>query len=810
MKYKHSFPAVCSLSLKKAAGLLLFSAIAAGAGAQAFAPKKGIYHKGWIDLNKNGQKDIYEDPTKSVEQRVNDLIAKMNLHEKSNQLATLYGYKRVLKDSLPTLNWKNEIWKDGIANIDEEFNGFIQWGHLDKDNPLANDIVHHVWGMNEVQRFFIEQTRLGVPVDFTNEGIRGVEAYYATGFPTALNMGMTWDRALVRQMGQIEGMEAKALGYTNVYAPILDVARDQRWGRLEESYGESPYLVAQLGVQMARAMQEQGIASTLKHFAVYSDNNGAREGMARTDPQIPEREMRDLLLYSFRHVLDSVKVLGVMSSYNDYDGIPISGSHYWLTDVLRDKFKFEGYVTSDSDALEYLASKHHVASDFKDAVYQALMAGMNVRTTFVPPDNMIEAVRALVKEGRLPEQVLNSRVADVLRVKFKLGLFDHPYVEDASHSKEIVGSEAHQAVALKASRESIVLLKNKDHALPLRKEQGKVALIGPNILDNDFAHTHYGPLMAPSVTILDGVIDKIGAANVLYAKGCDLVDKNWPESEILPSAPDKAAREMMDSAVAIAKQASVAIVALGGNTKTAGENKSRSDLDLPGFQRQLVQEIYATGTPVVVVLIGTQPMTINWINKYVNGIIYAGYPGVWGGKAIADVLFGDYNPGGKLTLTFPKSVGQLPLHFPSKPSAQSDKGEGAKIKGLLYPFGHGLSYTTFAYKNLQITPGQINANDSLMVTVEVTNTGKLEGDDVVQLYTRDLVSSVTTFEKNLRGFERVHLKPGETKSVSFKIVPDDLMLWNRQMKHVVEPGQFKVMIGHSSSDIELTGQFEVK
>ena len=499
-----------------------------------------------------------------------------------------------------------------------------------------------------------------------------------------------------------------------------------------------------------------------------------------------------------------------MCSYNDYDGIPITGSHYWLTDVLRNKFKFKGYVVSDSDAMEYLFSKHHVAKDFKDAVYQALMAGMNVRTTFAPPNNMIEAVRALVREGKLAEKILNERVADVLRVKFKLGLFDHPYVENPEHSKEIVNSEAHQKVALQASRESIVLLKNKENILPLNKTINKVALIGPNILDNDYAHTHYGPLMAPSVNILQGVTEKLGANKVVYAKGCDLVDKNWPESQILPEAPDSVARRIMDSAVAIARQADVAVVALGGNTRTAGENKSSTDLDLPGFQRQLIQEVYATGTPVVVVLIGTQPMTINWINKYVKGIIYAGYPGVKGGTAIADVLFGDYNPGGKLTLTFPKSVGQLPLHFPSKPNAQSDVGEGAKIKGLLYPFGHGLSYTTFSYKNLRIAPDRIKTDGTTIVYVDVSNTGDREGDDVVQMYTRDVLSSVTTFEKNLRGFERVHLKPGETKTVAFKIVPDDLMLWNRKMEHVVEPGTFKIMIGHSSSDIELNGKLEVE
>lgn len=772
---------------------------------QAFPPNESIYHKGWIDLDKNGKKDIYEDAALPVEARVKDLLSRMTLDEKTCQLATLYGWKRVLKDSLPLEKWKDEIWKDGIANIDEEFNGFENGGKRSR-NALDTSIAHHIWGMNEVQRFFIEQTRLGIPADFTNEGIRGVEAYTATSFPTEMNMGMTWDRELVHEEGKIEGAEAKALGYTNVYAPIMDVARDQRWGRLEESYGEGPYLVAQLGYQLCTGMQGEGVASTLKHFAVYSANYAAREGLARTDPQIPEREMRGLELYPFEYVIKNAQPKGVMSSYNDYDGVPISGSKYWLTDVLRDQFKFKGYVVSDSDALEYLYSKHHVAKDFKDAVYQALMAGMNVRTTFVPPNNMIEAARALVKENKLPMDVLDKRVADVLRVKFELGMFDHPYVEDAAKSESIVNNDDHEAVSLRASRESIVLLKNNGNILPLNKSIGKVAVIGPNATDDDYAHTHYGPSGTRSVNVLQGIVNKLGSDKVLYAKGCDLVDKNWPESEVLPTPPDAAEQARIDSAVAIAKQADVAIVALGGNTRTAGESKSRTSLDLPGFQRDLVRAVYATGKPVVVVLVGSQPMTINWIDKYIPGILYAGYPGANGGTAIADVLFGDYNPGGKLTMTFPKSVGQLPLHFPSKPNAQSDAGETARIKGLLYPFGFGLSYTTFKYAHL-VVPKTVALNKDVEVSADVTNSGSVAGDEVVQLYTRDVLSSVTTWEKNLVGFERVHLNPGETKTVHFTIANNDLKLWNRQMQHVVEPGDFKVMVGSSSQNIQLEGAF---
>lgn len=776
----------------------------------SFKPLTSIYKDGWIDLNKNGKKDIYEDPAKSVDARTADLLSQMTLEEKTCQMATLYGWRRVLKDSLPTAAWKNAIWKDGIANIDEHLNGFTGFNKPALTNGLVADMEKHVWGMNETQRFFIEQTRLGIPVDFTDEGIRGVEAYEATAFPTALNMGMTWNKELVHQEGIITGREARALGYTNVYAPILDVARDQRWGRLEETYGEDPYLVACMGVALAKGIQHNGqAAATAKHFAVYSANKGAREGQARTDPQVAPREVENILLYPFKKVIKEAGIMGIMSSYNDYDGIPVSGSNYWLIQRLRLEMGFTGYVVSDSDALEYLSSKHHVAANLKEAVYQAFMAGMNVRTTFRAPDSIIIYLRQLVKEKRIPMDTINRRVADVLRVKFRLGLFDHPYVKSAAETRKIVNNEASQQIALQASRESIVLLKNKNNILPLSKGSGKVAVIGPNATDDDYAHTHYGPLESKSVNVLEGIQAKLGADKVLYSKGVELVDKHWPESEILPEPMDAAEQAKLDSAVQMAKLAQLAVVVLGGNTKTAGENKSRTSLDLPGYQLELIKAIKATGKPVVVVLIGSQPMTINWIDKNIDGIIYAGYPGVKGGIAVADVLFGDYNPGGKLTLTFPKSVGQLPLNFPSKPGAQSDEGEGAKIKGLLYPFGYGLSYTSFSYNNLKIDAGKTN-KDAIAVKVDITNTGKVAGDEVVQLYIRDVLSSVTTYEKLLKGFERVHLNAGETKTVSFTIPRDELKLYNRDMKFVLEPGEFQVMIGTSSDDIRQSGSFFIK
>lgn len=769
------------------------------------AQKSPIYHQGWIDLDKNGKKDVYEDPTQPIDARIDDLLSRMTLEEKTCQMVTLYGWKRVLRDSLPTPAWKEQVWKDGIANIDEHLNGFPYSYKPEYQIPMVTDVVAHDKAMNEVQRFFIEDTRLGIPADFTNEGIRSVEAYMSTGFPTALNMGMTWDSVLVHREGLIEGQEARALGYTNVYSPILDVARDQRWGRLEEVYGEDPYLVGTLGVALAKGMQDHyQIAATAKHFAVYSANKGAREGMARTDPQVAPREVEDVLLYPWKKVIREAGILGVMSSYNDYDGVPVSGSRYWLIDRLRVDFGFKGYVVSDSDALEYLYSKHHVAANLKDAVYQAYMAGMNVRTTFNKPDSIVYYLRELVREGTLPMDTLDHRVRDVLRVKFLVGIFDHPYVTDLPAAAATVGSSAHLAVALQASRESIVLLKNEGHILPISARS--VAVIGPDADDDSYTHNQYGPTGNASVSVLRG-IQAIPGLTVRYARGCDLVDAHWPESEILPEPLTLSEQASIDSAVAIARASDVAVVVLGGNRRTAGESKSRTDLDLPGHQLDLVKAVAATGKPVVVVLIGSQPMTVNWIDRNIKGIVYAGYPGDQGGTAVADVLWGNYNPGGKLTLTWPKSVGQLPYNFPSKPYAESDQGEQAKIKGLLYPFGFGLSYTTFSYSNLVVTPSVSRISDTVSVSFTVANSGDREGDEVVQLYTRDDVSSVTTYEKNLRGFARVHLRPGESQTVRFTLRPDDLALWNRSMQHVVEPGTFTVMVGASSADIRLKGGF---
>ena len=788
---------------------------------ETYKPSKSeMYHKGWIDFNKNGIKDVYEDPSAPVEARIENLLGQMTLEEKTCQMVTLYGYKRVLKDDLPTAEWKQSLWKDGIGAIDEHLNGFQQWGLPPSDNPYVWPASRHAWALNEVQRFFVEETRLGIPTDFTNEGIRGIESFRATNFPTQLGLGHTWNRKLIHQVGLITGREARMLGYTNVYAPILDVGRDQRWGRYEEVYGESPYLVAELGIEMVRGLQHNHqVTSTGKHFVAYSNNKGAREGMARVDPQMSPREVENVHVYPFRRVIQEAGMLGIMSSYNDYDGFPIQGSYYWLTTRLRGEMGFRGYVVSDSDAVEYLYTKHGTAKDMKEAVRQSVEAGLNVRCTFRSPESFVYPLRELVKEGGLSEELINDRVRDILRVKFLVGLFDSPYQTDLAGADKEVEKAENEAVALQASRESIVLLKNESELLPLDINQIKrIAVCGPNADEEGYALTHYGPLAVDVTTVLEGIQAKVeGRAEVVYTKGCELVDAHWPESELIDYPLTAEEQAEIDRAVKNARQSDVAVVVLGGGQRTCGENKSRSSLDLPGRQLQLLQAVQATGKPVVLILINGRPLSINWADKFVPAILEAWYPGSKGGTALADILFGDYNPGGKLTVTFPKSVGQIPFNFPCKPSSQVDGGQNmgpdgnmTRVNGALYPFGDGLSYTTFEYSDLEISPKVITPNERVQVSLKVTNTGKRAGDEVVQLYTRDVISSVTTYEKNLAGFERIHLRPGETQTVTFTLDRKHLELLNADMKWVVEPGEFSIMAGASSEDIRLSGMLQVE
>ncbi|HMG09182.1 MAG TPA: glycoside hydrolase family 3 N-terminal domain-containing protein, partial [Mucilaginibacter sp.] len=563
----------------------MVSALIAGLTLTASAQQKNIYHKGWIDFNKNGRMDVFEDQSQPIEKRVADLLSQMTVDEKTCQMATLYGYKRVLKDEMPVPNWKNEVWKDGIANIDEELNNLTST--TDKaTTEFSYPYSKHASAINTIQKWFVEETRIGIPVDFTNEGIHGLNHDRATPLPAPISIGSTFDKQLVRQAGQTVGREAKALGYTNVYAPILDPARDQRWGRVVECYGENPFHIAELGKQMVLGIQEEGVASTLKHFAVYSVPKGGRDGSARTDPHVAPREMYQIYLYPFRRVIQEAHPMGVMSSYNDWDGVPITGSYYFLTELLRQKFGFNGYVVSDSEAVEYLYSKHHVAGDYKEAVRQVVEAGLNVRTNFTMPQTYIMPLRELIKENKLSMKLIDSRVGDVLRVKFRLGLFDDPYVKDPKSSDKKVHTAADDAMSLKMNRESMVLLKNQGDLLPLDKSKLKNILVtGPLAAEDNYATSRYGPSHNPVTNVLDGIKKYVGKGiNINYIKGCDVVDPTWPESEIIETPLTAQEQAGIDSAVAQAKQADVVIAVVGEDVKRVGESLSRTGLNLPGRQ----------------------------------------------------------------------------------------------------------------------------------------------------------------------------------------------------------------------------------
>lgn len=784
--------------------------IAAPSYAQRFireTPSPDIYRAGWIDLNKNGAKDLYEDSSLMIETRIDDLLSRMTMEEKTAQMVTLYGYPRVARDELPTEAWKTSFWKDGLGNIDEHMNGNMGW-----TNNLADPVHDFPWSLharaiNEVQRFFIEQTRLGIPVDFTDEGIRGAMHTKATSFPSQIGVASAWNKQLVHEIGKVTGREAKALGYSNVYSPICDLPRDPRWGRTPECYSEDPFLTGELVVNQVRGIQSQGVASTLKHFAVYSIPKGGRDGEARTDPQVTWREVQTIYLHPFKRAVKEAGAMGVMASYNDYDGIPIEANKLFLTDILRNEWGFRGYVVSDSGAVEFVFTKHRVAPTRVDAVRQSVEAGLNIRTDFNAPEQYVGPLRQLVNEGKVSMSVIDSRVRDVLRVKFWAGLFDKPYREDPSEADKIVRAPENVKVASQAARESIILLKNDGNLLPLKKDVRKVLVAGPLGNHPRAWWTRYGPQRLDFVTILAGIRAKLPQAEVKFVEGVAVTDEKFPESDVYKDPPNEQVKAGIAQAVAAAADVDVIIATLGETDEICRESASRISLNLPGYQEELLQALHATGKPVVLMLTNGRPLSINWASRNIPAIVEAWFPSEEGGHAIADVLFGDYNPAGRLPVTMLRGVGQIPLNFPAHPGANArDSGQ---VTGPLYPFGFGLSYTTFNYANLKITPTQQGPGGQIEISCDVTNTGSRAGDEVVQLYIRDDYSSVISFEKMLRGFERVPLQPGETKTIKFTIKPEHLELYNRANQWVVEPGRFSVMVGSSSEMIKLQGFFEI-
>jgi beta-glucosidase len=571
-------------------------------------------------------------------------------------------------------------------------------------------------------------------------------------------------------------------------------------------------LVARLGVAMAKGIQSQKVVSSPKHFVGYGDCKASRQWDARTDPHITASEMYYIHEYPFRKVFQEAGALGVMCAYNDYDGVPMSANYDYLTTKLRGEMNFKGYVVSDSYAIGRLSDVHKVAANHKESCLLALEAGLNVRTNFNKPDEYINDIRALVNEGRLPIERVNELVGHVLYTKFWMGLFDQPYSGDAKLAQKEVSSDEHQIIALNVSRACLALLKNENNTLPLQNNYKKIAVIGPNANTCNYIPTHYGPMDYKYISVFEGLknVYKNDDVEINYAKGIDLINKGWPLNELIADTLTSKEESEIQEAVDLANRSDIAVLVVGDGISTSGESRTRSSLDLPGHQKQLVQAVIKTGKPVVIVLIWGRPASINYADRYAKAILSAPYPGAQGGQAIAEALKGLYNPGGKLNGTWPRSVGQIPFNIPTKPNANYEqlKRHTVANAGLLYCFGHGLSYTTFKYDDIKIDSIKTTTGD-VNIACRITNTGAVDGDEVVQLYLNDVVSSTTTYEKNLRGFERIHLKSGESKVVSFKVIPDDLILINKKKERVVEPGEFRVMIGSSYDDIRLQDSFYV-
>jgi len=659
---------------------------------------------------------------------------------------------------------------------------------------------------NTVQRWMKEHTRLGIPVMFHDECLHGHVALKGTSYPQAIALASSWDPSLLHEVFVATAEEARARGAQQCLAPVLDLARDPRWGRTEETYGEDPYLVSRLGVAAIQGFQGKGpfidkshVLATAKHFAVH----GQPEAGTNVGPgNYSERVVHEYFLKPFAAAVKEGAVRSVMASYNEIDGIPSHSNKHLLTDVLRREWGFGGVLVSDYFGVNELITLHHVAGSREAAAKMALEAGVDIELPFYAA---YETLAEQVKQGTVSEADVDRAVRNVLREKFLAGLFDDPYVDPAA-AERITNSVEHQKLALKAAHEAIILLKNQDRLLPLdRSKYRRIAVIGPNAADVHLGG--YSNRPGRGVSILQGIKDKLGnAGEILYAEGCRITESapDWDADKVVLGDAALNAKRIRDAAKLAAKS-DLIILVLGDNEQTSREAWAvdhpgdRDSLDLLGNQDDLAKAMVATGKPVVVVLLHGRPNAVNYIAASAQAIVDGWYLGQEGGTAMADVLFGDYNPAGRLPITVPRSVGQLPDYYYQKPSAKREYL--GSTTAPLFPFGFGLSYTTFKYENLRLAADHIGPSGTTKALLEVRNTGTLAGDEVVQLYIRDEVSSVTRPVKELRGFERVRLEAGETKTLEFPLGPDELSFLNRDMQRVVEPGRFKIMAGGSSADL---------
>jgi beta-glucosidase len=747
----------------------------------------------------------YRNASLPVEQRVADLLSQMTLEEKLAQMSIFHMKTNNLPaEELPLDDEVRKLLEYGVGAL----------GRPGIDSPARNTSM---W-TNSIQKYLREQTRLGIPAFFVDEALHGLMACGSTFFPQAIGLASTWDPELVEQVFAVAAKEMRVRGENWALTPVLDLARDPRWGSTEETYGEDPHLGSRIGVAAIRGLQGEEmpigwdhVLSTAKHFAVH----GQPEAGTNSGPtNYAEREIRENFLRAFQAAVMEAGVGSVMASYNEINGIPVHVNTWLLERVLRQEWGFRGIVTSDGGGIEQLQTLHHIASSKAEAARKALAAGVDFEL-----DACFGTLLDQVRDGTIPETQVDRAVGRVLRAKFMLGLFDQPF-SDPDEASRITNCDEHRALALKAAHKSIILLKN-DGLLPL--DAGKLktlAVIGPNA-----AGVHLGGYSAEpgrGISVLDGIRTKVGEmVKVLYAEGCKITAndfgtrewRRWWEDAVIAPDPETDER-LIAEAVETARKAEVILLVLGENESVCREGWSaqhlgdRDSLDLPGRQEALVRAVVATGVPTVVLLINGRPLSINYVAETVPAIFEGWYLGQEGGAAFADVLFGDVNPGGRLPITFPRSVGQIPAYYNHKPSAR--RGYLFADKTPLFPFGHGLSYTTFRYENLGVTPEKIKPGGQARVSVEVTNTGKRSGDEVVQLYVHDLVSEkVTRPVKELKGFRRITLEPGETRTVEFILGPEQLSYLDEHMQRIVEPGTFEVMVGPGSADHQ-TVQLEVE
>jgi beta-glucosidase len=736
---------------------------------------------------------IYRDPGRATPERVADLLAAMTLEEKVAQLHGLRGFE--MPDD-------GQGWFSAEAARRACANGVAYaGGGRDRSPREAAEF------MNALQRFLREETRLGIPALGVGEALHGFMAPGSTSFPQAIALASTWDPRLVEEVLAVAAAEMRARGMHLALTPVLDLARDPRWGRTEETYGEDPYLAAVLGVAAVCGLQGRGpgvtrrhVLATAKHFAVH----GQPEGGTNAAPgNCAERVIREQFLRPFQAAVQEAGVACVMASYNEVNGIPSHINLWLLRDILRREWGFQGIVVSDGWGVNDLVRLHRVAATNAEAARKALQAGIDLElgTCFA---ELVQEIR----EQRVAEATLDAAVARVLTAKFTLGLFEHVYV-DADEAERFTNRAAHRQLALEAAHKAIVLLKNESRLLPLDAANLRtIAVIGPNAAD-----LHLGGYSADpgcGVSVLEGIRQKVGKrVRVLYAEGCRITEgvqgwAAWSEDDVVPGDPAEDAARITE-AVHVAQEADVALVVVGDNESTCREGWSathlgdRDSLDLLGRQDELIRAVVETGIPTIVLLINGRPISINYAAARVPAILEGWYLGQETGTAVADVLFGDVNPGGRLPITFPRSVGQLPSYYYQKPSAK--RGYLFTSHEPLFPFGHGLSYTTFGYDNLCLASPRIGVGGTAVVSAEVTNTGDRVGDEVVQMYVRDQVSSLTRPVMELKGFQRITLQPGEARTVEFALTPEALAFLDVNMEWVVEPGVFDIMVGGSSAQV---------